>query len=282
MPTTTAPATVAAPHPFLKWAGGKRSLLPQLLARFPERVGSYCEPFVGGGSVFFALTARNHGMQARLSDANRRLIDTYTTVRDTPTEVLRLLRRHAAQDSRDHYYETRDRLNRGRIDRTHTAAAFIYLNKAGFNGMYRESQAGRFNVPWGHHKSRYAPDVDGLAAASGALSGTELVCCEFDASPVDPDTFYYLDPPYHNTFSGYTKHSFDDDTQGRVADFCNKLDVSGARFVLSNSDTPLTRDLYRDFVVEEVVSRSTVSRSVSSRGQVRELLVRNFDPEDVR
>lgn len=266
------------PGPFVKWPGGKRLLLPEILGRVPASYGAYYEPFVGGGAVFFALDPTGNGHRAYLSDVNRRLATTYRAVRDHPDKVIAALLRHATRPGKPHYLKVRDRFNSGRLDPVGIAAAFIYLNKNCFNGVYRENSSGKFNVPWRESPSRWVPDIEGILAASGALQGAQVTDSGFDAVPVDPDGFYYFDPPYDGTFSSYSRGGFDADAHRRLADLCCRLDQVGARWLLSNSDTPFVRDLYRDFELDVVLAKRSVNRSATGRGKVAEVLVRNFEP----
>ncbi len=261
-------------RPFVKWVGGKRSIIEPLLARLPARMDAYYEPFLGGGAVFFALANEHRVRSAHLSDANERLVTTYKAVRDDVEAVIALLRRHARLTSKGHFYRVRERLNSGRLDEAQTAAAFIYLNKVCFNGVWRVNRDGAFNVPWGHHKRPYVPDEDGLRAASAALARASISHHEFDATLIDPDGFYYFDPPYDGAYAGYSRHGFGPEAHGRLADFTEKLDAAGAHWLLSNADTLFVRQLYKGRTIEVVESRRTVSRSAAGRGTVGELLVR--------
>ena len=260
-------------RPFVKWVGGKRSIIEPLLARLPARMDAYYEPFLGGGAVFFALANEHRVRSAHLSDANERLVTTYKAVRDDVEAVIALLRRHARLTSKGHFYRVRERLNSGRLDEAQTAAAFIYLNKVCFNGVWRVNRDGAFNVPWGHHKRPYVPDEDGLRAASVALAHATISHREFDATPVDPAGFYYLDPPYDATYAGYSKDGFGPEAHERLADWTEKLDAADAHWLLSNADTPFVRRLYEGRAIEVVESRRTVSRSAAGRGTVGELLI---------
>lgn len=268
------PTEAVQARPFVKWVGGKRSIIGPLLARLPERIDAYYEPFLGGGAVFFALANEHRVRFAHLSDTNERLVVAYNAVRDDVEAVIALLCRHARLSSQEHYYRVRDSLNSGRLDKAETAAALIYLNKTCFNGLWRVNGAGAFNVPWGHCKRPFAPDEAGLRAASATLAHATISHREFDATPVDPDGFYYFDPPYDGTFADYDEGGFGLEAHGRLANWTEKLDAAGAGWLLSNGDTPFVRRLYKGRAIEVVESRRTVSRSAAGRGTVGELLVR--------
>jgi len=259
--------------PFVKWVGSKRSIVDVVLSRMPDSVEEYYEPFVGGGAVFFALVSEGRVRHAHLSDTNQRLITTYTAVRDDPQGVIKLLRQHSRKSEEAYFYKLRDAFNGGGLDGTSTAAAFIYLNKTCYNGLWRVNKDGDFNVPWGHHKSRYIPDEDGIMAASRALAGAEISCRPFDATPIEPDGFYYLDPPYDETYADYHHEGFGHLKQELLADFTAKLDVAEAGWLLSNSDTPFIRSLYAGCNISVVESKRTVGCTPASRGRVNELLI---------
>lgn len=269
-----------APAPFVKWPGGKRSVLPAILERSPSGYSAYYEPFLGGGAVFFAL--ERHSAPAYLSDTNARLIATYRAVRDTPDDLAALLDAHAAASSEQHYLEVRSRFNTpGEMSVVETAAAFIYLNRNCYNGLYRENASGGFNASWRDTGVRWEPDVDAIFAASAALQSASLSADTFEMTPLDPNGYYYLDPPYHGTFARYSGAGFDDDAHRRLAQWCRRLDRSGARWMLSNSDTPFVRELYRGFAVDVVKASRRINCSGSGRGKVSELLIRNFEVPSV-
>jgi len=261
-------------YPFLKWVGSKRSLLPVLLARSPKHMDAYYEPFLGGGNVFFALASARRVHFAHLSDNNERLVIAYQAVRDNVEAVIGLLREHARRSSPEHYYATRERFNYWVGDKETTAADLIYLNKTSFNGVWRVNKDGAYNVPWGQRPQPYAPDEDGLRAASAALERATVTWRPFDATPVDGNGFYYLDPPYDGAYSAYTGDGFGPEEHQLLADWTEKLDVAGAGWLLSNADTPFVRRLYRGRRLEVVRSLRTVSRDAAGRGTVDELLVR--------
>jgi DNA adenine methylase len=257
--------------PFLKWVGGKRSILPELRARMPDACPRYYEPFVGGGALFFDVRPS----AATLSDANQRLIQTYTAVRDDLTGVLRQLSNHAANHGPDYYKEARVRLSAA-ADDTEVAALFIYLNKTCFNGLYRVNRANQFNVPMGSYKNPAIRDVEALTAASWALQGVEIAHRGFLDTPVVPQAFYYFDPPYHETFANYSSTGFSEDHHRQLAELCGVIAASGGHFLLSNSDTEFVRGLYAAFVIEEVAAMRSVSRVGSQRKRENELLIRNY------
>ncbi len=266
-------------RPFLKWAGGKRRLLAQYAPLLPNEVRGYYEPFLGSGAMFFFLRPRLRG-GVFLSDRVGELIATYRAVRDGVEGVIRRLRRHAYD--RDHYYRVRAQ-NPKRLSPAGRAARFIYLNRTGFNGLYRVNRRGEFNVPFGRYKNPTICDAEGLRAASAALAGAEVEAGGFPALPgrVRPGDFVYLDPPYHplgetSNFTAYTPDGFGDGKQRQLAEICRALDGKGARFMLSNSDTPLIHSLYKGFCITRAFAARAINSNPARRGKVSELVIRNY------
>ena len=270
------PRPVDGPRrPFIKWAGGKRQLLPELLRYVPERFGRYYEPFVGGGALFFEL--RPHA--ARLTDVNERLIRTYRGVRDDVESVIALLSRFPHDPTV--FYELRD----ADIDTGtdwEVAAWFIYLNKVGFNGLYRVNRKNRFNVPFGRHKNPTICDAATLRACSAALAGATIEKLDFEAAVAGAEAgdLVYFDPPYvplsvTSNFTSYTSDGFDRDAQVRLRDVALALKQRGVHVLLSNSSAELVRDLYRDgFTTTEVHATRLVNSKVTGRGAITELVIR--------
>ena len=258
-------------RPFLKWVGGKRSILPELTARLPEEYTTYCEPFVGGGALFFATKAQN----AYLSDMNFHLIITFQVVRDSVERLIHHLKRHATKHNKVYYYKARAKLFTER-DNVKIAALFIYLNKTCFNGLYRVNKQGGFNVPLGDYEKPKILDEDNLRACSKALKGKKIRQHDFTQIKPAKSSFYYLDPPYHKTYDGYNGGGFGDDKHEQLSSFCHTIDKKGGYFMLSNSDTPLIRKLYKGYAVEVVESSRTISCKGSQRGKANEVIIRNY------
>lgn len=272
-------------RPYLKWAGGKRQLLPEIRARLPRdwKKRAYFEPFVGAGAVLFALTPQN----AVVNDYNTQLILTYRAVRDDVDGLIARLEEHRARHSREYYYEVRAR------DRdpaflessdTEKAARLIYLNKTCFNGLYRVNSQGLFNVPCGSYKHPSVCEEPVIRAVSGYLngSGVRLLSGDFAGAVTGADehAFVYFDPPYHSAdntnFTGYQAPGFNEDEQRRLRDVFAALTEKGARCMLSNSDTPFIRALYKGYRVETIQARRTINSDTAKRGAVNEVLVRNW------
>ena len=268
--------------PFVKWVGGKGRLLSQLRPLLPPGVERmrHVEPFVGGGALFFSRRPR----RALLTDINPSLVAAYTAIRDDVEAVIGGLRRLARRHSKESYYQVRERYNQSRRVSTSTRAAmFIYLNKTCFNGLHRVNRKGAFNVPVGAYKNPRILNENGLQAASLALQGADLRCASFDAllKNAKPGDFVYFDPPYEPvsqtaSFTSYARDGFSRDDQTRLRDVYKALDRRGCKLMLSNSDVPLTRELYRDFEVDTVAAPRAINCDARKRGKVSEIVVRNY------
>lgn len=257
--------------PFVKWVGGKRALVPEIIKRLPAHdFGTYWEPFVGGGAVFFALDSRI--TNAELSDTNLDLAITYRVVQKHLEDLLIALRELASRHSKDHYLRIRRETNT--VDSVRLAARFIYLNKTCYNGLYRVNRRNEFNVPMGSYRNPTICDEDNLRAASQVLTKAAIQCRSFEkVSPREGD-LVYCDPPYHKTFTGYTENGFKVEDQERLRDACLEWQRAGAHVIVSNSNTDLIRDLYADgFDVHHVHGRRSVNCRGSDRGSTPELLI---------
>jgi len=267
----------------LKWAGGKRQLLPELVSRIDRLggFGTYFEPFFGGGALFFELWGLGRIKSgAVLSDINRRLIDTYRAVAGDVEAVISLLRGHKDKHGKDYYYAVRA-VEPRRLDRK--AARVIYLNRTCFNGLYRENSKGRFNVPMGRYRNPTICDQDVLRAASKALADVELLAVPFDEALARPKAgdLVYLDPPYvplsaSSSFTAYSKGGFTMDDQVRLAETFRDLDGRGVHVMLSNSRTDAVMEMYQGFNIDMVKASRAVSCKADHRKDVTELIVTNF------
>ena len=268
--------------PFVKWVGGKGRLLSQLRPLLPAGADQmrHVEPFVGGGALFFS----RQPSRSLLTDINPTLVATYTAIRDDVEGVIGGLRRLANRHSKESYYQVRERYNQGRrVSTSKRAAMFIYLNKTCFNGLHRVNRKGEFNVPVGSYKNPRILNEDGLHAASEALQGADLRCAPFDAllENAKPGDFVYFDPPYEPlsetaSFTSYARDGFSRDDQTRLRDVYKALDRRGCKLMLSNSDVPFIRELYRDFGVETVAAPRAINCDATKRGKVSEVVVRNY------
>jgi DNA adenine methylase len=261
-------------RPFLKWAGGKRQLLPHLLKYVPARFGAYFEPFVGGGALFFALRPE----RATLADVNERLVRAYRGVADHVGDVMRLLSGYP-HDS-EFFYKLRAKAIDARSD-AEVAAWFIYLNRTGYNGLYRVNRKNGFNVPFGRYANPTVCDEPTLQACSRALAGKSLVVGDFEAvaSKAKRGDFVYFDPPYAplsatSSFTSYTSGGFGPDDQRRLRDVASALKRRGVHVLLSNSSAPLIRELYEGFEVFEAPATRMLNSKGDGRGPIAELVIR--------
>ena len=289
--------------PFLKWAGGKSQLLNDIRLKYPSGLGTtitkFAEPFVGGGAVLFDVLSQFNMREVYISDINRELILTYTSIRDNVNELVVFLKElesrylFASDNARKEiYYSERDRFNflKSVCDVSiETAALFIFLNKTCFNGLYRVNSHGAFNVPQGSYKNPTICDERTLLAVSDKLRGVVIVCADYKESRrfIDENTFAYFDPPYRPltataSFTSYAENGFGDNEQAELAAFINEADERGASIVASNSD-PKNTDENDDFLdclyAQHKVARIHASRAInsvgSSRGKISELLICN-------
>ncbi len=266
--------------PFLRWAGGKRQLRKILLTFLPKDTDqrTYREPFLGGGSLFFAIQPQS----AVLSDANEHLIRCYEFVRDEPELVARYLQLHATKDCETYYYRVRETYNRASFS-VAQAARFIYLNKTCFNGIFRVNSKGKFNVPYGKKESPTIPTGKSLKSIAATLKNAGLHALPFEKALRDSakGDFIYLDPPYpplNGTayFTHYTSERFSEEDQRTLANRVHELDRTGCLLMMSNADTPLIRRLYRRYeLISLPVTRFLTCKSI--RHKVSELVITNYE-----
>jgi len=266
-------ATKTRAKPFLKWVGGKTQLLPHILDLFPKNFNRYHEPFVGGGAVFFSLEPK----KAILSDVNPDLIGAYQMIRDDVDSVIEELKQHRAEEA--YYYSVRE-TDVAELSAAEAAARIIYLNKTCFNGLYRVNRRGKFNVPFGKYVNPTICNEANLRAVSEALQGVDIrLQSVFELnSRVKKNDLVYFDPPYvplspTASFTSYTKQGFGEHQQRELAELFGKLANKGAHCFLSNSDTPLVRELYKDFRIKKVYARRAINSRADRRGPVGEVIV---------
>lgn len=259
--------------PFVKWAGGKRWLVEREEFRLPSYTGRYIEPFLGGGAVFFHHQPKN----ALLADLNPRLIEAYLTIRSDWASVWELLLDHQRQHSAAHYYKVRGAAYEAA---SHRAAQFLYLNRACWNGLYRENQQGQFNVPIGT-KKLVVFQTDNFRAVSELLQNVELQCADFEKtiSAAQEGDLLFVDPPYttaHN-FNGFVKYNqkiFDWADQVRLRDALVSASQRGVRVVLTNADHESVASLYEPASELRQIQRHTViSGKTRGRRPTSELLI---------
>ncbi|MFT4980121.1 MAG: DNA adenine methylase [Myxococcota bacterium] len=270
-------------RPFLKWAGGKRRVLPLLLDKAPRKWSRYHEPFMGGGALFFSIAAQKPRPEgwACISDQNERLVRTFLSVRDHTDALIERLQVHAEQHCKEYYYATRA-IDIDVAEDVDVAAWLIYLNRTGFNGLYRVNKKGGFNVPMGRYKNPTICDVENLKACSAAMQGVGIYCEGFDAvlDRAGEGDFVYFDPPYvpvskTSSFTSYTADGFSNHDQERLRDVARLLKQAEVRVMLSNADVPRVRKLYTPgFRKHAIQVTRAISASASARGAVGELIIR--------
>lgn len=266
--------------PVLKWVGGKRQLLDEILPLLPASPKLYVEPFLGGAAVLLAKQPK----RALVNDANSELINVYSIIRDQPDDLIERLREHNNKNSSDYYYEIRA-LDRSpsfaSISAVDRAARIIYLNKTCFNGLYRVNSAGQINSPYGRYKNPNIVNEAGIRALSSYLQGDiELTCGDYSLTLKDlpRGAFVYLDPPYMplsltSSFTGYTEGGFSYDEQIRLRDECLALRERGIHFLQSNSDCEEIRSLYKSFDIHTVQAKRSINSKGNGRGAVNEVFI---------
>ena len=261
--------------PFVKWAGGKRSIIGKIREYLPANIETYHEPFVGGGAVFFAF--QHIIKKATLADLNEELVLAYDIVaNDTENLIKALLIHEANHGTEDGYYlKIRDGEEpENAVDRV---SRFLYLNKTCYNGLYRVNKSGRFNVPEGRYTNPKICDEVNLRNVSNVLKKAKIKVGQFDVtvSPQKGD-FVYCDPPYDGTFSGYQSDGFGDADQRRLKNAMDTWAEQGALVMISNSDTELIRGLYEDYHVHSITAQRNISSNGKTRGQIPEVLITNY------
>ena len=270
-----------ATYPIVKWVGGKRQLIFELLKNMPKDFNKYFEPFVGGGALFFELQLDN----SCISDVNEELINLYLVVRNNVNELINDLNKH--EISKEYFLEMRN-LDRKKeykkLSNIRRASRFIYLNRTCFNGMYRVNSKGQFNVPFGHYKNPRIIDENNLLNCSLLLKKTEIKCADFSEilNNVKKGDFVYFDPPYvplnkTSSFTSYTREGFDVGKQLKLKNVCDELNLMGVKFMLSNSDTELINELYANYNIQKVFASRQINANPNGRGKIAEVLVKNYD-----
>jgi DNA adenine methylase len=279
MTTPILPSNVG---PFLKWPGGKRKVLPELRKYIPDTYNSYYEAFLGGGAMLFDIAPQN----AVVSDVNAELINTYQTIQDDVDNLIKKLEQHAENNSQDYFYQIRaldrDEKAFAALSKVDKAARMIYLNKTCFNGLHRVSSKNYFNTSYGFYENPPIANKEMLKATSLWMKSRNIQFRHDDFSKVlnniGSGNFVYLDPPYipltaTASFTRYAKEGFEMDKQEELRDAAKKLDEEGNFVLLSNSDTPLTRDLYAGFVIKPIMVGRRISAKVSGRADVGEVII---------
>lgn len=269
--------------PFLKWAGGKRQMLCLLKEKMPRNYNTYYEPFVGGGALFFSITEHKRV----IGDINKSLISTYITVRDNLTELKFELERiynefNESLDKETYYMQIRENFNKKyNVDNARYNAEFVFLNKACYNGLYRENSNGEFNVPFNKNINLKSLDINKIEENSRHLQDTEIICGDFETvcKSAQRNDFIFFDSPYdnisRNTFKMYVKSGFTIEDHLRLARLFKEKSDIGCFCMLTNHDTPLIRELYKNYNIQEVEVRRSINRNHNER-KGKELIITNF------
>jgi len=258
------------PSPVIKWVGGKRRLMKELNKYFLKEYNNYFEPFLGGGSVFFNFLPEN----ATISDLNETLINMYISIRDDLDNLYEHLQELETKNNKDDYYTLRTTFNTLKNENkdsnnTYISALMIYLNKAGYGGVYRVNKKGGYNVPFGNYKKLNITDKKNLMLVQKSLQNVTLICSDYKSilNKAKKGDFIYLDPPYHKenktSFTKYNKNGFDEKEQTYLCSMLKELHKKGVKFLLSNSNTKLINDLYKDFTIIPV----TVGRHINNKNK---------------
>lgn len=269
-------------RPILKWAGGKSKLLPSLIPLFPSKAHRYIEPFMGGGAVFFGL---NFEGQSLLNDFNHELISLYEVVRDHPELLMKSLDKLSNHYSEEYFYQLRSQNLKSKIE---SAARTIFLNKCGYNGLYRQNSKGEFNVPFGKRlKCPALYKSSNLLNASQSLQNTRLTSIDFESliDQAKKGDFIYCDPPYEplsktSSFNTYQGVGFTQKDQIRLKESCLRAQERGAWSVISNSSAEFIKDLYKDCQIETIKAKRSINSKGQNRGEIDELVI-IMKPHDV-
>jgi DNA adenine methylase len=299
-------------RPFLKWVGGKTQLLIELEKRLPPHIldnrviKRYAEPFLGGGAMFFYLKAHFEVKKALLLDVNPELIMAYRVIQKDHLELVTTLKEMETQhlemsekNRKINYYQIRDSYNEQMrvtdyenyspdwVDRT---AFLIFLNKTGYNGLFRLNRSGEYNVPFGRYLNPTICDEANLHLVHKALQNTKLLCADFTRASefIKKETLVYMDPPYRplnstSHFTDYSAGGFSEEDQKRLAHFYQEMDQGGSYLILSNSDPKNENphdeffdELYQDYHIERVPAKRNINSDKWGRGTINELIVRNY------
>jgi DNA adenine methylase len=261
--------------PFLKWVGGKRQIMPSIVALMPKNIKSYCEPFAGGGAVLFHLQPQ----KAIINDFNEELINVYQVIKNNLFELIEDLKKH--KNGPEYFYNLRaiDRTEEfKKLTKIERASRIIYLNKTCFNGLYRVNNSGEFNSPFGKYKNPNIVNEPTLKAVSNYLKDNDIQLNRGDYETIlknlDKKSFVYLDPPYHpvsdsSNFTGYVQGGWNIYDQVRLKEACDDLHKRGIKFLLSNSATDFIKDQYKDDKISIVKATLAINSNGADCGQIK-------------
>jgi DNA adenine methylase len=271
--------------PFVKWAGGKRQLMDAIMEAMPKNIRNYTyvEPFIGGGAVLFNIQPKN----AIVNDFNSELINVYNVVKENLDELIIDLKKHRNESEYFYHIRSLDRSEDfAKIGKIQRASRLIYLNKTCYNGLYRVNNAGEFNSPFGRYKNPNIVNELVLRAVSSYLNSNNIQILFGDyydvLKNIDKNSFVYLDPPYHpisesSNFTGYIQGGWNIFDQVRLREACDELTKKGIKFLLSNSASGFVKDQYRNYNISIVKATRSINVDAEKRGEVDELLIRNYE-----
>lgn len=294
-------------RPFVKWAGGKGSLIPQLNNFYPYELKNgiierYIEPFVGGGAVLIDILQKYDVQEAYAFDINIDLINSYNVIKNNVENLITNLKQIETEylqleqeERKEYFYNKRNEYNNYTLEENkqniQRAAQFIYLNRTCFNGLYRVNKSGKFNVPMGSHKNPTICDEENLRNLSNLIQNVQFQYGDYKKSMeyVTKNTFVYFDPPYRplnitSGFTSYTKEDFDDDNQRELAEFYRELNTQNVKLMLSNSNPKNTNkedtffdNIYQGFNIDEIYASRMINANSKGRGKISEILVTNYN-----
>lgn len=270
--------------PIIKWAGGKRQLLTEINKKIPENFNTYYEPFFGGGAVFFDLEPEN----AVINDFNSQLINVYKKIKTSPKKIISYLEKYQKEyniiekkeEKLEFYYKKREEFNafiKSNTFSSESASLFIFLNKAGYNGLYRVNKDGFFNVPSAHRKTLNLFDYDNILDVSKKLKKCEIKCGDFfkACKNVGPRDLVFFDSPYYDTFDTYQAGGFSEGDHRRLAQLFDELSNRGAFIILTNNNCDFIKNLYANYNIKEVEVKRMIN-SDSSKRTGSEVIITNF------
>ena len=271
--------------PFVKWAGGKRQIINELKKYVPEEYDCYYEPFIGGGALFFELAPK----KAVINDSNNELMNVYEVMCDEHkySKMCHLLNSYEVKNSEEFYYalrnKDRDMKRFEKLNDYTRAARTIYLNKACFNGLYRVNSKGEFNVPYNKKNKVNTYDKENLLVVHMYLTMNDVTIMNIDfeeaLKQAKKGDFVYIDPPYdqiNSSFTSYTLEGFDHNEQRRLAKVVKELSDRGVQVMLSNHNTDLIRELYKDYNIHVIEAKRNINSNGKKRGKVEEVIITNY------
>jgi DNA adenine methylase len=278
--------------PFLKWAGGKTQLLPQLLKLIPYNFNNYFEPFIGGGAVFFSLEKELIGRKSYINDINASLIGTYQNVQKNTEKLINNInflekeyKKRDTEKQKEFYYDIRKKYNDKNLEANNLqkSAYFLFLNKTGYNGMYRENRKGEFNIPFGKYSNPKICDSEVIKADAKQLQSTIIRNTSFEKAIEEAKAgdLIYFDPPYYPlsktaNFTNYHETGFLENKQHLLKETFKALDKKGCFLMLSNSETAFIKQLYKDYKQIIVQANRMINSKATGRGKTNEIIITNF------